>query len=114
METITLTSGVNGYPESLRGAACFDTLAEARDYAARTGGELLTIRRQDGWQFWEVQDFGQSASLNSYTVDGWSYEDYDEALNAAAGDDAKVTETTNSYSYDVWHHAYAVTPKEED
>lgn len=59
-----ITSGINGYPSHLRGAVVgFASYKQAEQIANLYGVEVVSLRRRDGWQFYE--------SL------GRAYEDYD-------------------------------------
>lgn len=59
-----ITSGSNGYPSNLRGAVVgFASYEQAEQIASLYGVEVVSLRRRDGWQFYESQ--------------GCAYEDYD-------------------------------------
>lgn len=53
LETVTITSGCNGYPSNLREAVVFDTQDEAESFAREIGGDVVLLQRRDGWQYYE-------------------------------------------------------------
>ena len=59
LECAEITEGINGYPRCLRGCvllndkdATFDSMERM---AELYGVEVVSLRRKDGWQFWESQ-----------------------------------------------------------
>ena len=59
LECAEITEGINGYPRYLRGCvllndkdATFDSMERM---AELYGVEVVSLRRKDGWQFWESQ-----------------------------------------------------------
>lgn len=56
MQTIEITTGMNGYPSRLhKGIIGFDTFEQADEYAKQNDGVVVEFRKRDGWQFWESQ-----------------------------------------------------------
>lgn len=54
LEYITTTTGVNGYPQHLRGAIIgFETFAEADEVAKEHGLRITTFYKRDGWQLYQ-------------------------------------------------------------
>ena len=63
-DVVQVTDGLNGYPRNLHYAAIgFEDIEEAEKLAKATGGEVVTLRRRDGHQF--------------YTEEGWTYKPFD-------------------------------------
>lgn len=58
-EAAEITEGMNGYPSCLRGCVLLNggdtTIEGAQAIADLYGVELVSLRRKDGWQFWESQ-----------------------------------------------------------
>lgn len=53
LDAVTITKGMNGYPEGLYEAVSgFNTFDEAEDFARQTNGEVVLLSRRDGYQFW--------------------------------------------------------------
>ena len=53
LDAVTITEGMNGYPEGLYEAVSgFNTFDEAEDFARQTNGEVVLLSRRDGHQFW--------------------------------------------------------------
>lgn len=51
---VELTTGVNGYPRNLHPVIVdFTSYADAFDFAHENGGEVIWIRKKNGWQLWE-------------------------------------------------------------
>lgn len=54
MKEIEITTGMNGYPAHLhKGFIEFDSMAEAEKFAQENHGEVVELRKRDGWHFWE-------------------------------------------------------------
>lgn len=75
LETVTITSGRNGYPSNLRDAVVLGTQDEAENFAREIGGDVVLLQRRDGWQFYEElgtvvppYEFGKD-----FTVDDMKY-----------------------------------------
>lgn len=52
-DIVTITRGMNGYPEGLYSAVSgFGCFPEAEDFAKEIGGEIVMLARRDGHQFW--------------------------------------------------------------
>lgn len=77
LECAEITEGINGYPRCLRGCvllndkdATFDSMERM---AELYGVEVVSLRRKDGWQFWESQ--GTAYRLyDLYTILGYIYD----------------------------------------
>lgn len=66
MKKISITSGSNGYPANLRaGWVGFDNFAQAEQFAGEIGGQVVYLRRRDGWQFYEER----GRAFEAYTLD---------------------------------------------
>ena len=59
LECAEITEGTNGYPRCLRGCVLLkdkDTTFDSMERMAELYGvEVVSLRRKDGWQFWESQ-----------------------------------------------------------
>lgn len=54
LEYIETTTGMNGYPQHLRGAIIgFETFAEAEEVAKEHGLRITTFFKRDGWQLYK-------------------------------------------------------------
>lgn len=52
-DIVTITRGMNGYPEGLYSAVSgFGCFPEAEDFAKEIGGEIVLLCKRDGHQFW--------------------------------------------------------------
>ena len=72
METIEITTGINGYPSHLHKAHIgFDTFDQAEDFAKQNNGVVVALRKRDGWQFWE----SEGRVFEPFRVDSDTYGD---------------------------------------
>ena len=59
LECAEITEGINGYPRCLRGCVLLNdkdaTLDNMERMAELYGVEVVSLRRKDGWHFWESQ-----------------------------------------------------------
>lgn len=59
LECAEITEGINGYPRCLRGCVLFNdkdaTFDNMERMAELYGVEVVSLRRKDGWHFWESQ-----------------------------------------------------------
>lgn len=59
LECAEITEGINGYPRYLRGCVLFNdkdaTFDNMERMAELYGVEVVSLRRKDGWHFWESQ-----------------------------------------------------------
>lgn len=59
LECAEITEGINGYPRCLRGCVLFNDKDAIFDNMERMaelyGVEVVSLRRKDGWHFWESQ-----------------------------------------------------------
>lgn len=59
LECAEITEGINGYPRCLRGCVLFNdkdaTFYNMERMAELYGVEVVSLRRKDGWHFWESQ-----------------------------------------------------------
>ena len=59
LECAEITEGINGYPRCLRGCVLFNdkdaTFDDMERMAELYGVEVVSLRRKDGWHFWESQ-----------------------------------------------------------
>lgn len=64
LDAVEITEGINGYPKSIRGAVVGVSSYEQAEHIAKLYGVgVVSLRRRDGWHFYESQ--------------GTIYEDYD-------------------------------------
>ena len=94
LDTVTITSGRNGYPSALRDAVVFNTQDEAESFAREIGGDVVLLQRRDGWQYYEElgtvippYEFGRDFTADDmkYGADQFTYtvrnvDDYRQAL----------------------------------
>lgn len=53
LDEVTITQGMNGYPEGLYKALIgFDAFEDAECFAEEVGGEVVLLTKRDGHQFW--------------------------------------------------------------
>ena len=72
METIEITTGINGYPSHLHKAYIgFETFDQAEEFAKQNNGVVVALRKRDGWQFWE----SEGRVFEPFHVDGDTYGD---------------------------------------
>lgn len=72
MKEIEITTGMNGYPQNLhRGYIGFYNYEEARRFAEEHKGEVVSLRRRDGWMLWESQGW----TNDLYSIDADTYGD---------------------------------------
>ena len=81
LNTIEITTGLNGYPQGLgdHGVTGFDTYADAKKFADENGGEVVLFGSKDGWHFWNQRGY-MSRPFNSDDLlkdmgDNYSYAD---------------------------------------
>ena len=59
LECAEITEGINGYPRCMRGCVLFNdkdaTFDNMERMAELYGVEVVSLRRKDGWHFWESQ-----------------------------------------------------------
>ena len=72
MQTIEITTGINGYPSHLHKAYIgFETFEQAEEFAKKNDGVVVALRKRDGWQFWE----SEGRVYEPFHVDGDTYGD---------------------------------------
>lgn len=65
LTSVEITSGINGYPRNLHGAVVgFYSYEQAAQIAELYGVEVVSLRRRDGWHFYE----SQGAVYNNYDM----------------------------------------------
>ena len=77
LECAEITEGTNGYPRCLRGCVLLNdknaTFERMESIAELYGVEVVSLRRKDGWQFWESE--GTAYRLyDLYTILGYIYD----------------------------------------
>lgn len=77
LECAEITEGTNGYPRCLRGCVLLNdkdaTFESMESIAELYGVEVVSLRRRDGWQFWE--SYGKAYGLyDLYTILGYIYD----------------------------------------
>lgn len=77
LECAEIAEGTNGYPRCLRGCVLLNdkdaTFERMESIAELYGVEVVSLRRKDGWQFWESQ--GTAYMLyDLYTILGYIYD----------------------------------------
>ena len=82
LEYIETTTGMNGYPQHLRGAIIgFNTFAEAEAIAQEHGLCITTFFKRDGWHFYQRDGNTtyEPLKITSYDYgDDYSHYDYDD------------------------------------
>jgi hypothetical protein len=53
IETVTVTQGLNGYPENTYRVVIADTFTELEQLQAQLGGEIVMLKKRAGWKMWE-------------------------------------------------------------
>lgn len=108
LEAAEITTGMNGYPQGLRGAVLLNggdtTIDGAKAIAELYGVELVSLHRRDGWQLWESRGwtwdlFDVAAFMEEHNdnLHRWdSYKEYADELreyaNGGEMDDDKKQE----------------------
>lgn len=107
MQTIEITTGMNGYPSHLhKGIIGFDTFDQAEEYAKQNNGVVVALRKRDGWQFWESEGrvfeplrvdsdtYGDDYSTET-SQENWKDTCHD-LLSAMINDDASLEDISNA------------------
>lgn len=53
LKRVEVTQGTNGYPKHLYNALISDSYSELREEMDTNGGDLVLLRKRDGWYLWE-------------------------------------------------------------
>lgn len=109
MKAIEITAALNGYPEHLhRGYIGFKTFEEAENFAKKYDGEVVELRRRDGWQLWvnrgriyeplkvDAETYGDDFRTVS-SVEEWE-DDCHDTLVALLDDSADLEEISANVS----------------
>lgn len=56
-EVITITRGINGYPQQLYEATTFDSLPGLKEFAVHERKDIQLYRKRDGWGLYEKVDW---------------------------------------------------------
>lgn len=85
LEYIETTTGINGYPENIRGAIIgFETYDQAKEIADKYGFDIELFKTHYGWQFWERRGWMPhplKISAEDYGDDYSQYNDVDDVLS---------------------------------
>lgn len=86
LNTIEITTGMNGYPQGLGdyGVTGFETYADAEKFAEDNGGEVVLFESKYGWHFWNQRGW-MSRPFNS------------DDLLQDMGDNYAYADTTNEH-----------------
>ena len=81
MNTATVTTGQNGYPQGMYNVVVADTMTELNDLQAQHGGELVMLKQRAGWSMWNNigSHYGNMLGMNA--------SDSDTVLRYRAGSD---------------------------
>lgn len=73
---IQITDGMNGYPRNLHyGLVGFDNFKDAEAAASEVGGEVRSLRRREGWQFYEDEGWiSEPFNLLKYAYNHTEYQ----------------------------------------
>jgi hypothetical protein len=86
LEYIETTTGMNGYPQHLRGAIIgFETFAEAEEVAKEHGLRITTFYKRDGWQLYK-RDSNTTYGPMNVTSDDYG-DDYKHFTNGISQED---------------------------
>lgn len=107
---VEVACGRNRYPRGVRKAAVFDTQTEAEKFARENGGEVVLLRKRDGWQFYRRLD---NISLPyRFGVSDYSRSEDDILFEIRSADDINDALTDENAFRDMDGTAPATCPQE--
>jgi hypothetical protein len=102
LEKVEVTQGSNGYPKGIYTALISDSYEELSNEIDRNGGDLVLLRKRDGWDLWEkrsnwygnlIDNMNQSDgdTVHEYTGEETPFEFAEKMLYGNVGEYLKDT-----------------------
>lgn len=102
LDAVEITEGINGYPKSIRGAVVGVSSYEQAEHIANLYGvEVVSLRRRDGWQFYESQGniYNDYDMMDVYS-DEYDVRVYSDAEDFIASEIDSVMDETDEEDFD--------------